>query len=77
MKESDAKTKWCPMARVVIDATGYGSGNRFGSAKIHNDNCLCIGSACMMWETLRAHPDLDKAQGIEDDGMCGLVSGRI
>lgn len=46
MTESEAKTKWCPFARIahVSGATA--------NSRAHNDPDLsqdCIGSACMAW----------------------------
>lgn len=46
MTEAEAKTKWCPMARVV--AAGHSSGNTFTDGK-SVDYVKCIGSACMAW----------------------------
>ena len=51
MTEDEAKTKWCPFARVAYD--GF-NGNRF-CAEEHNRIALnpassrCIGSNCMAW----------------------------
>lgn len=45
MTEDEAKTKWCPMARV--DSTAANRGDQYGF-QIDRDPC-CIGSACMAW----------------------------
>ena len=44
MTEQEAKTKWCPMRRII----------RIGDVRIDNTDgqeftLSCIGSACMMW----------------------------
>ena len=62
MTEDEAKTKWCPMARL---ASGGGSVNRYyvggmGGGPTTGSNC--IASGCMMWrETSSQH------------GYCGLA----
>lgn len=60
MKESEALTKWCPMARITTVehpqqqgqlAISIGGGNnRDATAEIIPRACLCIGSKCMMWK---------------------------
>ena len=68
MKESEAKTKWCPyMAQVntsamisfTIAAAHDGGGDlpSIGEAR-------CIGSDCMMWQWL----------GDNSGGWCGLTN---
>jgi hypothetical protein len=50
MTEDDAKTKWCPMARVAYPdgPDSYPSINRL--VDVANPGpCRCIGSDCMMW----------------------------
>ena len=60
MTEDDAKTKWCPFARVVVgeiktggyqQPLGLPSHNRvaLGQATVSPPAALCIGSACMAW----------------------------
>lgn len=51
LTEEEAKTKWCPESRMLVDATGYGAGNRFtGQQHPHFvAQTRCIGSACMAW----------------------------
>lgn len=50
LPEAEARTKWCPFARFVIDMPGFASGNRFedgpSNLKAHS---LCIASECMAW----------------------------
>ena len=73
MKESDSVTKWCPMARSVVDAAGYASGNRFGGDTNHDQDCLCIGSACMLWESWE-YVNGDRQIVNKKEGDCGLKS---
>lgn len=63
MTEEEAKTKWCPFARVGGETSGLGSLNRDG-AKGPIEQARCIASACMAWrkeaapsgiERIRAH----------------------
>jgi len=71
MTEEEARTKWCPQTRYVIDIpdTAY-IGNRFeGSA---NSECKCIASDCMMWVDASYMNDI-RTKKIED-GHCGLVN---
>ncbi|MEE9540338.1 MAG: hypothetical protein V3V85_02450 [Candidatus Thorarchaeota archaeon] len=69
MKEEEAKTKWCPMARVATAIhdwdhaeTGIGAAacNR-GNENEMTEDANCLGTACMMW------------RGSEHVGGCGLV----
>lgn len=56
MTEEEAKTKWCPFARVSC-ASGPETGNHAANRTptgLHNESSLssgsfCIGSACMAW----------------------------
>lgn len=62
MTEEDAKTKWCPFARLVTTENGS-AGMRMGAPAGHNrysgkpgELCtasLCIASACMAWREKR------------------------
>ena len=56
MTEDEAKTKWCPLARYVLDDSighgaqpGYPTGNRFAGHAPSEAQCKCIASACMAW----------------------------
>ena len=57
MKEDEAKTKWCPYSRYVIDSANYASGNRFdggdesSTGSMAQKGCLCLGSRCMAWRS--------------------------
>jgi hypothetical protein len=58
MTEDQAKMKWCPFSRFVIDAPTQFSGNRWdngdGSAtgSMAQKGCLCLASGCMSWRLL-------------------------
>lgn len=61
MKEEEAKTKWCPMARTgMMFAT-----NRSENGCINKED-MCIASACMLWKWF----DSNMTQG-----RCGLCVG--
>lgn len=54
MTEDEAKTKWCPMARVIHfhDNDGPGISPAAGNRGAHGQpkpESLCIASDCMMW----------------------------
>lgn len=88
MTEEEAKTKWCPHARYVIDdsgagpSPGYPTGNRFGGHEPSEGRCLCIASSCMAWRwSALSHSDGTHAHAprpeMEFDGkyrgQCGLA----
>lgn len=60
MTEQEAKTKWCPFARVGSETTGLGSINRDVRKVANFDSVHCIGSACMAF---RQHGWRDKEDG--------------
>lgn len=60
MTEAQAKTKWCPHARVR-DAGVPAAVNRLSNRA---EECLCVGSECMVW------------RGTPMSGWCGLA-GQI
>jgi hypothetical protein len=68
MTEDEAKTKWCPMVRVIAYNGTYSS-NRLDSSVMSKK---CIASNCMLWRWL--HPEY--VRGTEADkglsGYCGL-----
>jgi len=79
LTEAEAKTKWCPHARVIVPITeaetnemvDTATGNRIDNGKVPK-NSKCIGSSCMAWRWrmyLQAEPDQHSR------GYCGL-SGR-
>ena len=65
MTEEEAKTKWCPMARVMGSET---SGNRLLDNTL-TPGSLCIASACMMWTSWN---DDDFTPSDPSLGTCGL-----
>ena len=68
LKETEAKKKWCPMARV-IDIKSEVSWNRIKRAVgIDTVGAKCIASECMLWVN-RTSDNTDKS------GYCGLING--
>lgn len=68
LTEEEAKAKWCPEARMLPNAPGYGAGNRFADDPhpIFMAETRCIGSACMAWRWLA------EARGFSSTlGFCG------
>lgn len=67
MRESEAKTKWCPMVRVLIGPENSAWQSRMITNRADipagPQDCLCIGSACMMWEPSKT---------FNGGGDCGL-----
>ena len=67
MTEEEAKTKWCPHIRFVVNASIIG--NRFNTFYApYNKDCKCIASKCMMWLP---------ANGFHrtgEQGHCGLIN---
>jgi len=66
MTEEEAKTKWCPFARVVSsikreEERARPAINRVGGRV--DDQCLCLASGCMAW----------RRRGARDNGYCGLA----
>ncbi len=80
MTEQEAKTKWCPFARVGSEQSGLGSLNREAKYNDAVAHARCIGSACMAWRwTERRTPAGQNPAGGsfnaygEDRGYCGLA----
>lgn len=80
MTEEEAKAKWCPFARqmVQIDSKGttngpiaIGSANRFAAA----EGSLCFGAGCMAWRTVQRnhHPKPVDDTHTVTIGFCGLA----
>ena len=73
MREADARTKWCPFARVVqyagSETPPAGNRDSVGRATDHcNAGACCIGSDCMAWRNV----ELDFGQ-YSKNGFCGLA----
>lgn len=79
MTEDQARTKWCPMARVGSDTSGRGSLNRDWAKGPNTHSTQCAGSACMMWrwhsiEHPREFPHENaRTELSKTDGYCGLA----
>lgn len=73
MKESEAKTKWCPFVRVLEDE-GAAFNRDWDGALLKS--CLCVGSACMAWRwwwgRAESTPRIKVGDG-QDEGYRGLA----
>jgi len=69
MTEEEAKTKWCPFARVN---RGQNASNRDSEGFFYPAH-KCIGTACMAWRLLYKYPDPTKAEIAVIGGYCGLA----
>jgi hypothetical protein len=72
MTEEEAKTKWCPYARVESwSSEGTATGANFNRTIIDSNppEARCIGSTCMAW---RKHK-YGQIEGERIDGYCGLA----
>lgn len=86
LTESEAKTKWCPLSRVLLPVNQ--SGNRVSTfhkmwATTQGDveyyaqqeaDCRCIASSCMFWRWSSfaiANPDFQKDP--QARGFCGAA----
>lgn len=68
MTEDEAKTKWCPFARVLENGS-LGNGNNRVQEKTGSEvrapiASFCLGSTCMAWRT--RHQWMDNAQESPD-----------
>ena len=82
MTEEEAKTKWCPFARVIVhrsDNEGDGRdcslvANR-GYSVIKSQLSFCIGAHCMAWRWFSEHDSVTAGLGGGDGkhGYCGLA----
>lgn len=75
MTEEEARTKWCPMARVVGSVDMHDGppigGNRVGHPwrlSPFEEQCRCIASECMAWRSV-----MDMRDASSDHGYCGLA----
>jgi len=83
MIESEAKTKWCPFARIAhVNAPTGGNRHYSGvgaEGALDKNLCRCIASDCMAWretdkEYLPCSPDDTGADHIAyPAGYCGLA----
>jgi hypothetical protein len=79
MTEDEAKTKWCPFARVISrNGSDETAANRWPDdpeSPAGTTNC-CIGSACMAFRWLPdvvARPNLTERAHSGRMGFCGLA----
>jgi len=77
MTEEEAKTKWCPFARVLdwgAAAEGFAAPNRWHDGMHTGKIANCIGSACMAWRLeYRVQTIGDKTTSVLIGGFCGLA----
>lgn len=71
LSEEEARTKWCPWARVVAKPPSV-SFNRIDEVHLKEgsrlpDAALCIGMKCMMWRRLGQNSNK------VETGCCGLA----
>ena len=81
MTEEEAKTKWCPMARVstLIEGLDYNQTAVGGAAcnrpaegnNMMSDNALCIASDCMLWREKRAFKEFKEPIYNSNGNICG------
>ncbi len=88
MTEDEAKTKWCPMARVIMGSRDNKSFEPAFNRMVLDaepdvprigGSTMCLASACIMWEPTRKFvSDKDKSKPdilvghTEYGGDCGL-----
>lgn len=70
--EEEAKTKWCPFARVATTSGGGIVVNRFSSPMQLRGDSNCLGSACMMWQS---YGTLRRDGVTRETGYCGISKG--
>jgi hypothetical protein len=68
--EDEARTKWCPMVRFVVDSQDDGANRWIGHQS--PPECRCIASDCMMWRW-RMPETLEEIEDCKGDGYCGLA----
>jgi hypothetical protein len=73
MRETEARTKWCPMVRVGATTPDGNviAVNRHGPGQLPPELC-CMGSDCTMWRS----GAIISSSGLNDDGYCGLAGQR-
>ena len=80
MTEEEARTRWCPMARLNVGNDTAAPYNRY----LHSDEYdmalpgarKCVASDCALWVVdYRAGSSVMDVRGpdVEDGGHCGLV----
>jgi hypothetical protein len=84
MTEDEAKTKWCPFARVSLAGTKLqisphnraeaDHGSRVDSVP-NPPYARCLGSACMAWRWAQEPLPAVVDDAVEGRGYCGLAGG--
>jgi len=70
MLETEAKNKWCPMARIEeYNTNGIGSFNRLKNSNCIPDRAVCFGDRCAGW----IDTSYTSANPQERTGHCGLT----
>lgn len=72
MTEDEAKTKWCPFARV-LSSLQHGIGNRDVRGGSYSPGALCIASACMAWRWDVEGATANETHYSSTHGYCGLA----
>lgn len=67
--EKEAKKRWCPHARVMVDQDVEVSVNRSVRGGEPDPDCLCLASDCMAWRW-ESYRKLDDREG-DRRGYCG------
>lgn len=81
MTEEEAKTKWCPMVRMVVANADGGVAATNGTAGFNRLSEVtgrepgpCIASSCMWWRWVGPHFDLNDGRFTHPpEGYCGAV----
>ena len=77
LKESEAKLKWCPLARMNNGV--FGGFNRWDDKPDH-PACMCVASACMAWRSevvSLSHADRDGEHPEIVMGYCGAFGKDV
>ena len=76
MTEDEARTKWCPMARVQIAESKGSNCNRVTTFPLDEHQSaavgMCIASNCMLW--VKERDRWYNLQERSEHGHCGLGS---
>ena len=71
MTEAEAKTKWCPMVRFVMQSGGAAYNRSEDGGPIIRT--ACIASACMAWRAEMIGDDANEPLVKTARGHCGLA----
>lgn len=71
--EEQAKTKWCPYSRVMVDQDVEVSVNRSVRGGEPDPDCMCVATGCMAWRwVVDASGKLVEAPDGALQGYCGM-----